>query len=479
MKNTNIILIILDAVRPDHLGCYGHHRDTSPNIDQIAKNGVVYENAFANSNWTGTSHASLFTGMMPSHSGIYGANQEIPSEIPTLAERLKGQGYSTFATSAGINLRSERGYNRGFDRYDETFRIRPNLDYLQRVLTDPTHIKQALFTVTRGHDNYAKYKFDSLKKWIHNIDQPFFSFINAKTAHHPYNPPRPYKSIFNDELERPRLEIIERLLQKLGRSAQKVPDENMDRLQSLSRDYPIIADDITPKENEIAIIEQWYDGAIRYLDELLGDLIKFLEKESIKENTTVIIASDHGELFGEHGLGKHRYSLFDNLIRVPLIIKNCNDVNRRISQPVSLLNLHPTILESAGIDNSLPSYAQSLLPFNEVPDQDYLYAEVGSKAEETVQRRHPEFDGSSFDGPLQSIRSDQYKLIRYPDNSMELYDWQNDTEELHDISNQKPNVCDELETILLKNMGSMKENQIENSVDNPYLKQKLKELGYI
>jgi arylsulfatase A-like enzyme len=109
----NIILIVLDTVRADHLSCYGHHRETSPAIDEIAAEGIRYESAFANSNWTPTSHSTMFTGKLPSKTGVYGGTQTLPSDSETLPEFLESAGYHTHLSTSGAFIRPENGYGRG------------------------------------------------------------------------------------------------------------------------------------------------------------------------------------------------------------------------------------------------------------------------------------------------------------------------------------------------------------------------------
>lgn len=272
MDRPNIVLFVLDAVRADHLSCYGHHRRTTPSIDRLADRGVQYEYAFANSNWTGASHAVLFSGYLPSQSGVYGDNMDLPEDVDLLAEGLQNAGYRTFATSAGAHIRGDCGYDKGFDSFHETYRVRPQAEFVNTLLRDRSATKQLLFSGIRGHDNYTLYKFDRLQRWIRSDEGPFFAFVNCKTAHNPYNPPRPYKRAFCERLERPRFEFVERSLKRFGRYPQSVPDLDDDHLESLSWKYPIIADEFEPTDEELDVLTAWYDGAIRYLDERLGML---------------------------------------------------------------------------------------------------------------------------------------------------------------------------------------------------------------
>jgi len=157
MNRPNVVLVVLDAVRADRTSVYGSGRPTTPNMEAIAENGVIYEHAFANSNWTGTSHGALFTGRLPSDSGVHGATQDLPDDVRTLPERLSAAGYRTFAMSAGAHIRAERGYDRGIDTFKETYQIAPNRRFLRSLLTDSALRRQALYSATAGPDGDGVY----------------------------------------------------------------------------------------------------------------------------------------------------------------------------------------------------------------------------------------------------------------------------------------------------------------------------------
>lgn len=475
-EQPNILLIVLDAVRQDHLSTYGYDRATDPRLRKLSEKSSVYENAFANSNWTPTSHAALFTGLLPSQSGVYGQNLTIPADCRTVPEYLKEQGYRTFATAAGAHIRSERGFGRGFDQFHETYRIQPSSDFLRTAITDPDSVAQLAYSLSKGHDNYTYYKTRRLTRWITAGTAPFFGFVNFKTAHHPYNPPRPYKSLFSD-VERPRLECIEMIAESLGRQPQSIPDLDMERLARISRDYPLIADEIEPTDAEIATIEAWYDGAIRYLDDRVSDILDVLSDGGYLEDTYVIITADHGEQFGDHGRGKHRYSLYDELLRVPLIIRTPEETRRRIDEMVSLVDLFPTILSLAGSSDEQSRVAKNLLA-DEI-GHDYLFAEVGRKPAEPVARSHPSFTDDELNGPLQSVRSPELKLIRRHDQYCELYDWREDPGERHDRSEEQPDAVNALCGVLFEHLDEMGDEEYSESIDDTQLQSQLEDLGYL
>lgn len=479
--SNNILLVVLDAVRADHVSAYGYDRPTTPTIDQLADDGVLFEHAFSNSNWTGTAHAAMFTGLLPSQSGIYGANQSFSSDIRTLPERLHDAGYRTFAVSAGAHIRRERGYHRGFDTFKETYRIRPSRGFIRTFLTDPSMRRQTAYSLTRGPDKKTLYKFDALKRWIaEDKETPFFAFINAKTAHNPYNPPRPYKSMFCDELNRPRYEFVERLMEALGQQGQQIEGGDIERVRSLSREFPVIGGAFEPTEAEWEIVRAWYDGAIRCMDDRLGDLLGWLDGEGMLEDTCVIVTADHGELFGEHGLEKHNYSAYEPLLHVPLVIKapGCEGCVRIESQ-VSLIDLFPTLLEFADIRPPKSDVAASLIPFDDGKYHEYTFAEIGRKPAKPIRRHHPEFDASEYGVPTQVVRNDTYKLIRTGNNDRELFEWKDDPDEERDLSCERQDIVEQLESVLEETLGPLIDEERRETVDDPRLKRQLEDLGYL
>lgn len=483
MSRPNILLLVLDAVRADHVSCYGHDRETTPNIDDLASSGLQYGYAFANSNWTGASHPALFSGLLPSQSGVYGDNMTLPNDVDLLAELLSEGGYRTFATSAGAHIRSERGYDRGFDEFHETYRVRPSKDFLDTFLHDRDAFKQLVYSGIYGHDNYTLYKFNRLQRWVQDGgDTPFFAFVNCKTAHNPYNPPRQYKQEFCDRIERPRFEFTERALDKLGYSPQNVRGMDTERLQKLSWQYPILGGDFEPTDEELDVLTSWYDGAIRYLDERIGHFIDFMNSEGLLEDTHIIITADHGELFGEHGMEKHHDSLYEPVLHIPLIIHPAEHStlgSGRVDKTVSLVDLYPTILDLADVPAPERSNADSLTPTGRPPTDRSIYAEVGRKSPNPVQRHYPSFEKSDCDGPLQSVRDNEYKLIRSPDGAIELYQWRDDPAEQTDLAQDEPEVVDRLTTAIDKKLGSMRYKTLNENVDNKKLKEHLQDMGYM
>jgi arylsulfatase A-like enzyme len=254
------------------------------------------------------------------------------------------------------------------------------------------------------------------------------------------------------------------------------------RLESLSRKFPIIAEEFEPTAEELDVLTAWYDGAIRYLDDRIGGLLDFLSRHDELDDTYVIVTADHGELFGEHGLEKHFYSLYEPVLRVPLVIDPPVDApfgSQTVSESVTLADLYPTILEFAGVTPPARSHADSFAETGRPPTDRYVYAEVGSKLADPIRRHHPSFGGSEFDGPLRSVRDEEYKLIRRPDGELELYNWREDRDERWNLVDEEPEIVEQLLWPIEHELQPMSDSSFQEHVTDPALKEHLEDLGYM
>jgi len=486
----NILFLVLDAVRTDHVSCYGYDRETTPTIDQLAADGVRYDNAFAPSIWTPTVHGAIFTGKYPSHTGIYGNSLGIPDSLKTLPESLKAAGYRTFASAAGAHIRASRGYDRGVDDYVSTRRISPDAGFAKKLLTDRSFAKQVAFSATRGPDDKTRYKYERLQRFISDSvarDDPFFGFINAKTTHQPFNPPRPYKQMFCDDLERPRYEFIERAKGKLGMTTQSLRNHDTERIRAVSQSGgdEVLAGKFDLTEEEWDVIRAWYDGAIRYLDDLIGSLISYLRQIDAYDDTMIVVASDHGDHFGDHGLTSHLFCLYDSLINIPLVIKpaESNVSGRTISNQVTLVDLHRTFLEEAGATDPNSEYdlTESLTSWEDKKYHDYTFAEyAGFEGPiKRINRKFDDVDTAQFAKTLQSVRDNEYKLITESTSKRELYRWRDDPEETTDLIDDEADRADKLETVLGKSLNQLDSPGEFEAPDDPELESQLKDLGYL
>lgn len=301
----NIILISIDTLRADHLGCYGYGRDTSPGIDKLAENGIIYFNAVAASSWTLPSHMSIFTSLYPSEHGVVNSTLKLDDFKVTLPEVLKKNGYTNLGIISNRLVSSTYGFNRDFDFYDDE----------SNITLVGKHAHWITDTVIQ-HFNKLRY----VKK--------FFYFIHYNEIHYPYVPPAPLDRMFYPGYKG-----------KVRGWGQRI---NRYFYSSIDND-------------DLRQFVSLYDGEIRYLDFHLNRLFQHLKETGLDKNTTIIITSDHGEEFKEHQMMFHAHSLYDELIRVPLIIVpspriNMSQSGNVIDYPVSHIDIAPTVMGITGID---------------------------------------------------------------------------------------------------------------------------------
>lgn len=314
----NIVIIGVDTLRPDHLGCYGYERKTSPNIDELAGRGVLLENVVAPSPWTLPSFATVFTSLHPTQHGANAQRAALRENLPTLASVLRSNGYATGGIINAPFLKSHYGVNRGFDFY---------------YMTPPEG---------RVADGTTR---DALE-WIdENEDGPFFMFVHYFDPHIPYEPPPPYDTLFDPgytgKIKSPyNPKGLTMYRNKDFAQMESLSDADWNRIRSL------------------------YDGEIAFMDEAVGVLLDGLEQRGLSENTLVVFLSDHGEEFFEHHGFEHGHSLYDELIKVPMIfsLPGVLPEGVRVSRQVRLLDVAPTVLDVLGLKPWQEVEGVSLMP---------------------------------------------------------------------------------------------------------------------
>lgn len=306
----NIILISLDTLRADHLGCYGYYRDTSPNIDAFQKESVFFSRAFSTAAATLCAHMSLMTGLN-SHRHQIRNGRRLHSEIPTLAEFMHARGYATAAFTGGGMVSGIFGFNRGFDLYQENTGRLLERDTPEKLL-------------------------DQSLNWLnHNRGKRFFLFLHTYQIHAPYWNESPLGGIFLSEDHMwDRLKLSGYLKQRAGSHPHKF--------------FPLSKE---KQENIVAL----YDGEIRYTDRaFFGPLLDGLRRLGLYDNTMIILTADHGEAFYEHGMWLHEVQLYNELTHIPLMIKfpRSRHAGVRIMDNVRITDIMPTILAELKYDFS-------------------------------------------------------------------------------------------------------------------------------
>ena len=297
-----VILISIDTLRADRLGCYGAQQPTSPQIDLFREQAVLFDQAIAQAPSTLPSHASIFTSMIPEHHGAFFSRRlPLSPSVPTLAAILADAGYRTAAFTGGGQIAPEFGLDRGFEIYG----------------------------VNLGGPGFDAAVASGLEWLGQKRVQPAFLFLHTYEVHHPYTPRPDLLDLFDD-----------------GYTGD-LPDEISKKLLK-AINFGEVPFDKRDLEHVIAA----YDAEIRSVDEAFGDLLAGLEELGLTENSLIIFTSDHGEEFGEHGaVGWHSHTLYDELLRVPLLIRypEGRHAGLSVTDQVRLLDVAPTILGAAGL----------------------------------------------------------------------------------------------------------------------------------
>jgi len=486
----NVILVVMDTVRADHLSCYGYARKTTPNIDRIARDGVLYENAFSAAPWTPPSHASIFTGKYPSHHLTIGKDVRSKEGNTSLAEILSRNGYFSVGITYCEILGLRSGFERGFNKFIE---VRP--PSISRALCSRELIRTLIYGQDKGAYEATKNAIKFCKK-SYTKKEPFFLFINYFNAHTPYDPPRPFKKKFHSNLNQPRFYAKELLLNKLsGRTSENISSRELDIrklrwIASGGGGFTFAAKQVSISEAEWEVVKSWYDGEIAYLDYMLGRLINFLHHKDIFDNTFLIITSDHGENFGEHGLAVHPLCVYDSLLHVPLIMSHPDLVpkGKRITSLVSTIDILPTLTELLNIKLDETIQGKSLYPFEDREIHEFVCAEYGGLHTRGFQglkawKISPKVKSAleQVDRGCKCIRTLTYKYI-LTHQKEELYNIRDDPLEHVNLTTKHPEIAKSLrrkleKTVDISYFGPEEFPQADER-DKEMIK-RLKALGYI
>jgi arylsulfatase A-like enzyme len=317
----NVLLVVLDTLRADRLGAYGSARGLTPFLDELAAQGVVFENAYATSSWTSPSIASLFTSRHPLQHGIVGFESVLGDGEATLAESLRALGFASGGFSANFRIAEKLGFGQGFDVWRAFLASSDPGDHGPKV---PAHFvrEQALAWL------------DSV--WRPERPRPVFLYVHFMEPHSPYDPPEPVRRRLAPAATRAEVDAANALLVGL-------------RFDDLS-------------DPQVALLADLYDGEVAALDAELRTLFAALRANGFLEDAIVVVVADHGEEFREHGMLLHGITLFEPGVRVPLLMLGPGlEAGRRVAQPVSLLDVAPTILELLGAPAQAPFEGRSLL----------------------------------------------------------------------------------------------------------------------
>ncbi len=418
----NILFIVWDTVRVDRLSLYGYAKPTTPNLERFARDATVFENCVAAGSTTVPSHASMFTGLLPAEHGASNEHPLLDPRFVTLAESLRNAGYRTYAFSENPHLCRETKLTQGFEVVEHPWSPPFARDALRISLEKrfPDRDIDALLGRLDKTD-YAKLQWKikaagtlaqrGLSAWLESqpADRPFFAFVNYMEAHRPLIPRREFR---------------ERFMTPEQLRASYRPPRTFGQLWA----YCFGLREAAP--GELALSSLRYDAAIAELDALLGDLLDRLDAAGRLENTVVVLVADHGEHLGEHHLLDHQFSVYEPLMRVPLVVR-CPSRLRpgRERRPVSNLDLYPTLLELAGVAPAVQSTGVSLLHPREKRLRIGQYPAPMAGAFKVVQTMYPRFDPTPWRRSLIALYDEPYKLIAASDGRDALYDLSRDPHE--------------------------------------------------
>ncbi len=344
----NVVVVVVDAVRADHLGAYGYSRVTSRYLDDLAQSSVVFERAVAQAPWTKPSIASLLTGTYVHWHGVIASRHALGPELPTLAEELRRRGYRTAAFSGNPFITPEFRFDRGFDEFDSGRAIGPQLTNLHRLLkraerllhrADVTvnltgWVFSAALQESAGNSERDAQVTAAVIEWLReNGHNPFFVYVHLMGAHEPYDPPAEFVRAFREA------------------AWDGVPQRTVTpaRVQSIfEAAAPLI-------DSDLAALVAQYDGAVAYSDAQVGQIIGELRRLNLLDKTLLVVTSDHGEEFYEHRNWRHGSQLYDEVVRVPLVMRLPGRVAPgRRRDPVMLIDIFPTVFGILGLPLELP-----------------------------------------------------------------------------------------------------------------------------
>ena len=416
-RRPNVVLYVVDTVRADRLGVYGYGKPTSPRLDAFAADAVLFENAWAQSSWTRPAVASLFTGLLPPAHRTVDRRSVLPEDAVTLAEILAANGYEGLGLVRNPNVGRAFGFAQGFTRFRSEDRER-----------DETMLERVRLWLDERQDAEA----------------PFFLFLHAIDPHGPYDPAPEFEEMF-DAGGAPAHYRTVRYLLGLNRG------------------------DVEPGPDTAEALSRLYDAEVAQNDRAFGELLDELEDRGLVEDTAVIYLSDHGEEFAEHGRWEHGLSLYEEVLRVPLVMRLPGVAPRRVEEPAQHVDVLPTLLGYLGIE-APPTDGRDLLAARrrgDAPLDVYTHLDVDGHRAASVMRG-------------------RYKLVLPQSPSQGtapmLFDLEADPGELEDLAADRPDIVERMLALLAeRNLAGEIESaeEIEDDELDEDVRRRLRALGYV
>jgi arylsulfatase A-like enzyme len=405
--------VLVDTLRADRLGCYGSRRAVTPAIDGLATRGTLFESAFSQANWTLPSVATLFSGLYPSGHGVRAEGKRLASDPGHLTPLMLRNGYLTVGFHAGGYLSERFGFAEGFDLY--------------QAWTDFSEIDRAVAWLERHGDT------------------PFFLFLHTYDVHAPYGsvPEAFWRTHLGGTQVDPDL-----LRSKPAQLFRK------DGGRELS-------------EDDLDVLSKLYDGEIRFVDAQLGRLFGEIERLGLDDDLLVVLTSDHGEEFGEHGLLEHRTrNLYDEVTRVPLILSGPGVADgRRVEAPVQVADLLPTLAAVLDLEGFEPDRQDGIS----------LAGFLAAGAAASPHPRRALTEGSES----RALRSREWTLIEHPEEGSRLFDRRADPGERDDLAGSHPDIVEGQRAALASLLAGLHETRSEDTELDDRLRRELRALGYL
>jgi len=438
-RPANAIIILLDTLRADRVGCYGYARDTTPAIDALAARGTVFEQAISPAPWTLPATGALLSGLPPDLA--FDGDSKLQR---SMIEDIAAAGFVTAAFTEAAFVSSYFGMDRGFDVFEEAGALRTVIE------------NETVAGGTEGAGIVTT--FAAAKRWLTaRGDEPFVLLVHTYEIHMPY---------------------------KRTRWAKKQPPGRLDDILEMSELRRMQKGELTPTEEELDYISALYDGGVRFADKHVGELLTTLDTLGLTDETLIVVTSDHGEELGEHYpafSADHGHSLKDELLLVPLIVVDPTQrwPQARVPWQVRLCDVLPTVVELLGVANSRPVIGRSLVPMLRGVEARHRLAMAGH---------------TKVGPPRRALRDGSHKLIVRDGTEpgpgpalsplvppVQLYDLVEDPGERNDLQAEQGELVQALASALLRWQQQMGAAQVElrpEALDEEVMRQ-LRELGYV
>jgi arylsulfatase A-like enzyme len=441
----NIILVSIDSLRAANLGAYGYERDTSPFIDSLASQGTRFENTISSTSWTLPAHAAMFTGLYDSTHGVVDNGRKLGQRFVTLAELLQGLGYETAGFFGGPYLHPIFGLDQGFDLYQSCMTTTQD-----DVSGEQVELQAQMVDAPSHNDVTGPRTLGEVEKWIAaGVDQPYFLFLHLWDVHYDYIPPQEYLDLFDPDY------------------SGELTGKDFSQNQAINPDM-----DRRDLEHLIAR----YDAEIRFTDTILSRIFEALNAASLMEQTLVVVTADHGEEFFEHRGKGHQHTLFDEVIRVPLVFYWPRKLapGQVVTDQVRLIDLLPTLVRIAGYEGSLETQGRDLRPLL-----------AGGELAPAPALSELLVNG----GSMRALRSNQAKIIRWTDQATPLLfrlsedpveTWATalTDEALPDLTAEERSLMSEL--LRAESEGLPIDQEEDDTLEmDPEIRQRLESLGYL